>query len=108
MIKREPVDVIILDLHLRQGTGFGVMRTLATTHLKPRIVVLTNNDLPEYKKTAFALGATHYLDKLATTVDSAKCCTKMANPLIRGPNRVRDGRQIKCWVATCTEWNNRS
>jgi two-component system OmpR family response regulator len=60
---RDPVDVIILDLHLRQGTGFGVMRALATTQLKPRIVVLTNYDLPEYKKTAFALGATHFLDK---------------------------------------------
>jgi two-component system, OmpR family, response regulator len=60
---REPVDVIILDLHLRQGTGFGVMRALATTQLKPQIIVLTNYDLPEYKNAAFALGATHFLDK---------------------------------------------
>jgi two-component system, OmpR family, response regulator len=60
---RESVDVIILDLHLRQGTGFGVMRALATTQLKPQIIVLTNYDLPEYKNAAFALGATHFLDK---------------------------------------------
>ena len=59
----EPVDVIILDLHLRQGTGFGVMRALATTQSKPQIIVLTNYDLPEYKHAAFALGATHFLDK---------------------------------------------
>jgi two-component system OmpR family response regulator len=63
VVKREPVDVVILDLHLRQGTGFGVMRALATTQLKPQIVVLTNYDLPEYKSAAFALGATHFLDK---------------------------------------------
>ena len=63
VVRREPVDVIILDLHLRQGTGFGVMRALTTTQLKPRIVVLTNYDLPEYKSAAFALGATHFLDK---------------------------------------------
>jgi two-component system, OmpR family, response regulator len=63
VVMREPVDVIILDLHLRQGTGFGVMRALATTQLKPRIFVLTNYDLPEYKQAAFALGATHFLDK---------------------------------------------
>ncbi len=63
LLAREPVDVIILDLHLRQGTGFGVMRALATTQLKPRIIVLTNYDLPEYKNAAFALGATHFLDK---------------------------------------------
>ena len=60
---REAVDVIILDLHLKQGTGFGVMRALATTQLKPQIIVLTNYDLPEYKNAAFALGATHFLDK---------------------------------------------
>ena len=63
VVMHEPVDVIILDLHLRQGTGFGLMRALATTQLKPRIVVLTNYDLPEYKKAAFSLGATHFLDK---------------------------------------------
>jgi two-component system, OmpR family, response regulator len=62
-VKRESVDVIILDLHLRQGTGFGVMRALAATQLKPGIIVLTNYALPEYKKAALALGATHFLDK---------------------------------------------
>ncbi len=63
LVRRESVDVIILDLHLRQGTGFGVMRALATTQLRPQIIVLTNYDLPEYKNAAFALGATHFLDK---------------------------------------------
>ena len=62
-IKREPVDIILLDLHLKQGTGFGVMRALAKTQLKPQIVVLTNYNLPEYKNAALALGATHFLDK---------------------------------------------
>jgi DNA-binding NarL/FixJ family response regulator len=62
-VKREPVDVIILDLHLKQGTGFGVMRALAAGPLRPRIIVLTNYDLPEYKHAAIALGATHFLDK---------------------------------------------
>jgi DNA-binding NarL/FixJ family response regulator len=62
-VKNEAVDVIILDLHLKQGTGFGVMRALAATQLKPRIVVLTNYDLPEYKNAAIALGASHFLDK---------------------------------------------
>ena len=63
VVRREPVDVIILDLHLRQGSGFGVMRALATAQLNPQIIVLTNYDLPEYKNAAIALGATHFLDK---------------------------------------------
>jgi DNA-binding NarL/FixJ family response regulator len=62
-VKRDPVDVIILDLHLKQGTGFGVMRALVDEAVKPHIVVLTNYDLPEYKSAAAALGATHFLDK---------------------------------------------
>ena len=62
-VMRESPDVIILDLHLKQGTGFGVMRALAASPRKPRIVVLTNYDLPEYKNAAVALGAAHFLDK---------------------------------------------
>jgi CheY-like chemotaxis protein len=64
LVAHGTVDVIILDLHLRQGTGFGVMRALATTQFKPLIIVLTNYDLPEYKNAAFTLGATHFLDKV--------------------------------------------
>ena len=63
IVRRESIDVIILDLHLKRGTGFGVMRALATRDLKPRIIVLTNYDWPEYKNAALALGATHFLDK---------------------------------------------
>ena len=62
-VKRDAVDVVILDLHLRQGTGFGVLRGLAAGGARPRVIVLTNYDLPEYKSAAMALGATHFLDK---------------------------------------------
>jgi DNA-binding NarL/FixJ family response regulator len=62
-VKRDAIDVLILDLHLKQGTGFGVMRALAASQLRPLIIVLTNYDLPEYKNAAIALGATHFLDK---------------------------------------------
>lgn len=63
MTRHEEVDVIVLDLHLRQGTGFGVMRALTASHHKPAIIILTNYDLPEYTNAALALGATHFLDK---------------------------------------------
>lgn len=60
---QKDVDVILLDLHLKQGTGFGVMRALAAAHPKPAIIVLTNYDLPEYENAAVALGASFFLDK---------------------------------------------
>jgi two-component system OmpR family response regulator len=63
VVERESIDVIVLDLHLKRGTGFGVLRGLAKLSKKPRVIVLTNYDLPEYKSAAMTLGATYFLDK---------------------------------------------
>jgi two-component system, OmpR family, response regulator len=60
---KEDVDVIVLDLHLKHGTGFGVMRALSTLQRKPTVIVLTNFGLPEYEKASLAFGATRFLDK---------------------------------------------
>jgi DNA-binding NarL/FixJ family response regulator len=57
------MDVVVLDLHLKQGTGFGVLRSFASARRKPTVIVLTNYDLPEYKKAALNLGADYFLDK---------------------------------------------
>jgi two-component system chemotaxis response regulator CheY len=58
------IDVIILDLHLNRGTGFGVLRALrGQQNEKPTAIILTNYDLPEYRRQAMALGADHFLDK---------------------------------------------
>lgn len=62
-LRREHADIVILDLHLKQGTGFGVLRALAGMVLKPRVIVLTNYDLPEYMQASLSLGAAHFLDK---------------------------------------------
>lgn len=62
-VRQNPFDVVILDLHLKQGSGFGVMRALITSQSKPCIIILTNYGLPEYQTAALALGADHFLDK---------------------------------------------
>ena len=64
-LQRQPVDVVLLDLHLRQGTGFGVLRAIPSDQVRKTVViVLTNYDLAEYRRAAAALGARHFLDKL--------------------------------------------
>lgn len=64
-LQRHPVDVMLLDLHLRQGTGFGVLRAVPAELAKKLVViVLTNYDLAEYRRAAAALGARFFLDKL--------------------------------------------
>ena len=54
-------DVIILDLQLKEGTGFGVMQRLGET--RPVIIVFTNYMLPEYQRIASSLGVQHFLNK---------------------------------------------
>jgi two-component system, OmpR family, response regulator len=57
------VDVVILDLQLRTGTGFGVLRAMRKMARQPAVVVLTNFALSTYRDSALALGARHFLDK---------------------------------------------
>ena len=54
-------DVIILDLQLKEGTGFGVMQRLGDS--RPIIIVFTNYMLPEYQRIASSLGVQHFLNK---------------------------------------------
>ncbi len=58
-------DVLILDLHLRTGSGFGVLRALARgdARQRPKVVILTNYGLPEYRREAEALGVEAFMDK---------------------------------------------
>jgi DNA-binding NarL/FixJ family response regulator len=55
------IDVVILDLQLRQGTGFGVVQRLGKN--RPKIIVFTNYMLPEYQRLADSLGVEYFLNK---------------------------------------------
>jgi two-component system, OmpR family, response regulator len=57
-------DVMILDLHLRVGSGFGVLRALGRGAApRPKIIILTNFGLPEYRREAETFGVDAFLDK---------------------------------------------
>jgi len=59
-------DVLLLDLRLKQGTGFRVMRQLINAgEVRPAFVVITNYALPSYREQAYSLGACHFIDKTA-------------------------------------------
>lgn len=62
-LRRLDVDVVILDLQLRKGTGFGVLRAMRDMSRRPVVVVLTNFAIGAYRDTALALGAREFLDK---------------------------------------------
>lgn len=54
-------DVMILDLQLRQGTGFGVLKALGSG--RPTTIIMTNYALPQYRAKAMKLGVEYFLDK---------------------------------------------
>ena len=60
-VRTKSPDVIILDLQLKEGTGFGVMQSLGDA--RPTIIVFTNYMLPEYQRLARSLGVEHFLNK---------------------------------------------
>lgn len=61
----ERVDVAIVDLNLREGTGMGVIESLreAPSSPKPTVVVLTNYAFPEFETACRERGADYFFDK---------------------------------------------
>ena len=63
----QPVDAVIVDLKLREGSGMAVIDRLRKAHLipTPKIIVFTNHPFPEIRRRARQLGADYFYDKSA-------------------------------------------
>jgi len=61
----EPPDAVIVDLHLREGSGIGVIESLRKRWPQPppTIIVLTNYAFPEFETACRDRGANHFFDK---------------------------------------------
>ena len=62
-IARDKPDVVVLDLHLAQGSGYDVLRELGHDASRPQFIVLTNHTGPEHRTAATQAGASHFFDK---------------------------------------------
>ncbi len=60
-----PVDVAIVDLNLKEGTGLGVIESIRALHATapPTIIVLTNYAFPEFETACLERGADYFFDK---------------------------------------------
>jgi two-component system, OmpR family, response regulator len=58
-------DAVVLDLQLREGHGFNVLRALRTASDRPRItvLVLSNYATPLYRGRSLEFGADFFFDK---------------------------------------------
>jgi DNA-binding NarL/FixJ family response regulator len=62
-ILREKPHAVILDLHLREGSGYDVLRALRGAQPPPVIIVLTNHVGASWRQVALDGGAHHFFDK---------------------------------------------
>ena len=62
-IVRLAPDVVIVDLHLRVGTGIDVLREISGTGVAPLCIVLSNHSSAPYRKAALEAGARYFFDK---------------------------------------------
>ena len=58
-------DAVVIDIGLREGSGFDVLKALCREAgpRPPARIVLTNHVLDQYRKAAQRWGATHFFDK---------------------------------------------
>ena len=64
-LSTQAVDVAIVDLNLKEGTGLGVIESIRARHAKapPTIIVLTNYAFPEFEAACLERGADYFFDK---------------------------------------------
>jgi DNA-binding NarL/FixJ family response regulator len=63
MIHELHPDAVILDIRLRQGTGFQVLQAIKVRGQPPVVIVLTNFAYPQYRKKYMDAGADFFFDK---------------------------------------------
>lgn len=64
-LREMPIDAVVLDLQLKQGHGFNVLKALRAQADRPRItvLVLTNFASSQYRGRSMEIGADYFFDK---------------------------------------------
>ena len=87
-------DLLLLDIALRSGTGFDVLKALqAAGNAAPATkIVLTNYATTAYRDNSFRLGATHFFDKSSEGSRAMELISKMAAN--RQPPKVKARKPV--------------
>lgn len=72
------VDLVLVDLFLKGGSGLGVLRSLQPLQGHYRLVVLSNFASPEVRRTCLALGADRVFDKSTEIESLVLYCEQLA------------------------------
>jgi len=74
-----PVDLLIVDIFLQQGTGLGVLRAAAAQPQCRHVVVLSNFATPDMRSKCLELGADQVFDKSNEIDALIRYCDRLAN-----------------------------
>ena len=56
-------NLVFMDINLPDGMGLDLTRTITKRFNDPVVVILTANDIPEYREASISSGASHFLNK---------------------------------------------
>ena len=62
-IRREPPDIVLLDIHLSEGDGMDVLRVVAAEYPMTKVVVVSNCSDPIFRRYFARAGAYAFYDK---------------------------------------------
>jgi DNA-binding NarL/FixJ family response regulator len=74
----DDVDLVIVDIFLKSGSGMGVLQGARQAGLKASIVVLTNYASPDLRLRCTTLGAHRVFDKSQDIEALVDYCTRLA------------------------------
>ncbi|MCM5679260.1 response regulator [Schlegelella sp. S2-27] len=83
-LSRRQFDAVVVDLQLREGSGFGVLSALHKQDRRPLTMVLTNTSTRLVRERCLSLGAHHFFDKsnefdgVAQALDALRVASRLA------------------------------
>jgi DNA-binding NarL/FixJ family response regulator len=82
------VDLVIIDVFLKGGSGLGVLKRAAEVNLPGKRVVLTNYATVEMRKKCLELGADRVFDKSNELDDLVMYCSRLSEGGDTGPGAL--------------------
>jgi DNA-binding NarL/FixJ family response regulator len=82
------VDLVIIDVFLKGGSGLGVLKRAAQRSVPGKRVVLTNYATLEMRRKCLELGADRVFDKSNELDDLVQYCARLANGGDTGPGAL--------------------
>jgi two-component system response regulator NreC len=78
LLRREPPDVLVLDLHMGRDLSLGMLSELRLVSPSTQVVILTMEDDPAFAQQAWAAGAAGYVLKESSRTDLVRAIREVA------------------------------